>query len=208
MPAFSDKILVAGAAIPGRGADMDKRGRAPRERGLRQAVLAGDERAWRQWYDESFAAVDAYVAWRCGGLRDLADEVVQETWLVAVRRIRDFDPDAGSFAGWLCGIAANVVRARLRQRAHARQRVRSLGGADDLSGTVTLSDVEREEEAERVACALDELPERYERALRAKYLEARSVAEIAAEWQETTKAVESLLTRARQAFREAYNRLD
>jgi hypothetical protein len=26
-----------------------------RERGLRGAVLAGDERAWRTWYDECFA---------------------------------------------------------------------------------------------------------------------------------------------------------
>ena len=40
--------------------------------------------------------------------------------------------------------------------------------------------------------------------LRAKYLDGRSMAEIAAAWGETPKAVESLLTRARQAFREAY----
>jgi RNA polymerase sigma-70 factor (ECF subfamily) len=183
---------------------MNHGGRARDERGLRRAVLAGDEEAWRQWYDASFAALDAFVAWRCGGLRDLADEVVQETWLVAVRRIRDFDPEAGRFISWLCGIAANVLRARLRQRAQVRQRVRSLTGEEDRLGTITESEFDRREQAERVARALDALPERHERVLRAKYLEQRSVAEIAAESGESPKTVESLLTRARQAFREAY----
>ena len=55
---------------------VDARNRAP-----------GDEEAWRSWYDESFDALYAYALWRCAGLRDHADEVVQETWLVAVRRV-------------------------------------------------------------------------------------------------------------------------
>ncbi|HJT76533.1 MAG TPA: sigma factor, partial [Gemmataceae bacterium] len=87
---------------------MQSGDRVGRERILRRAVLAGDERAWQTWYDECFDGLYAYVAWRCAGLRDLADEVVQETWLTAVRRVRAFDPDRGPFAGWLCGIAANV----------------------------------------------------------------------------------------------------
>ena len=60
--------------------------------------------------------------------------------------------------------------------------------------------------AERVARALATLPDRYEAVLRAKYLEGRSVQDIASAWDETPKAVESLLTRARQAFRKAYEK--
>jgi DNA-directed RNA polymerase specialized sigma24 family protein len=40
--------------------------------------------------------------------------------------------------------------------------------------------------------------------LRAKYLEQRSVNDIALAWQQTAKAIESLLTRARLAFREQF----
>ncbi len=94
-----------------------------RERGLRDAVLAGDETAWKTLYQESFAGLYAYVLWRCAGLRDAADEVVQETWLTAVRRIGRFDPARGGFAGWLCGIAANVLRNHFR-----RERVRRSSG--------------------------------------------------------------------------------
>jgi RNA polymerase sigma-70 factor (ECF subfamily) len=176
--------------------------RVSRERVLRSAVLAGDERAWQTWYDESFDGLRAYVWWRCAGLRDLADEVVQDTWLIAVRRVRDFDPERGSFAGWLCGIAARVLRNQLRREV--RRRSKPL--ASDPTAERADAALERRERAEDIARALAELPERYEAVLRAKYLDGRSTAEIAADRGETPKAIESLLTRARQAFRDAYPR--
>ena len=172
---------------------MQDSDRVWRERSLQSAVLAGDERAWQAWYDQSFAELYAYVCWRSAGLRDVADEVVQETWLTAVRRVRRFDPERG--------IAANVLRNHLRSQRRAHPTV-------PLNGTLATPSPNDRAEAERIAQALASLSERHEAALRAKYLEQRSVADIAAEWDETPKAVESLLSRAREAFREAYNHLE
>src|SRR5439155_19973420 len=172
--------------------------RAGLELRLRAAVLAGDEHAWREWYDESAPGLRAYVHWRCAGRHDLADEVVQETWLTAVRRVREFDPRQGRFAAWLCGIAANLLRNRLRDRRRQGGRVRVLAGdwpapdEDHAAGR---------EQSECVALALAELSPRYEQALRAKYLDGLSVQAMADRWGETPKAIESLLTRAREAFR-------
>ncbi|HZY83693.1 MAG TPA: sigma-70 family RNA polymerase sigma factor [Gemmataceae bacterium] len=177
---------------------MDQSDRVWRERGLLDAVLAGDERAWRAWYDEAFPGLYAYALWRCGGLRDRADEAVQETWLTAVRRLRSFDPARGSFAGWLRAIAANVLRNHFRRES--RRRAAAPAAARPEAQTAG-PEVER---AERVAAALAALPERYEAVLRAKYLDGQSVAAIAAAAGDTPKAVESLLSRARQAFRDAY----
>jgi RNA polymerase sigma-70 factor (ECF subfamily) len=176
--------------------------RVVREGALCRAVLAGDESAWRAWYEESFDALFAYVLWRCAGLRDVADEIVQETWLTAVRRVRRFDPAAGPFAAWLRGIAANQLRNRFR----SVRRWDALASIGFAPGAYEPADAEamRRERAERVAAALSELSERHEAVLRAKYLEGRAVAEIAADWRESPKAVESLLTRAREAFRAAY----
>jgi RNA polymerase sigma-70 factor (ECF subfamily) len=181
---------------------MERNERVGREQLLRRAVLAGDERAWRAWYDESFAGLYAYARWRCGGLADRADELVQETWLTAVRRVRDFDPARGSFAGWLRGIAANLLRNRLRRDA------RRAPPAGPLGGEPAAPAGDARERAGRVAEALASLPPRYEAVLRAKYLDGQSVAAIAADTGETVKAVESLLTRARQAFRDAYLRTE
>jgi RNA polymerase sigma-70 factor (ECF subfamily) len=182
-----------------KGDGMGDGDRVWRERGLREAVLSGDVRAWQTWYDESFAALDGYVAWRCGGLRDVADEVVQETWLVAVRRVRHFDPLRASFTSWLRGIAANLLRNRLRRRQASRALVplsNDLAGPSDPGAQRDLG--------ERIASALASLPQHYERALRAKYVDRMSTAEMAAENGTTPKAVESLLSRAKAAFREAF----
>src|SRR5262245_29358720 len=92
----------------------------------RAAVLAGDERAWREWYDATYDDLWAFAHWRCAGLDQIAEEVVQDTWLTAVRRTRDFDPLKGSFRSWLFGIAANIVRDQLRAATTARKRVVAL----------------------------------------------------------------------------------
>ncbi len=164
---------------------------------LRRAVLAGDQAAWRALYDSAYAPLWAYVAWRCAGLRDLAEEITQETWLVAVRRIRDFEPRRGSFLAWLRGIAAHALRNQLR----ARRRLQALDDHD-------VPEPRRETAApELIVRALAMLPDHYEAVLRSKYLEEMSVQEIAEAWKATPKAIESLLTRARQAFRETYEKL-
>jgi RNA polymerase sigma-70 factor (ECF subfamily) len=177
---------------------MEASDRVWRESGLRQAVLAGDEQAWRRWYDECFEELDRYVLWRCGGLRDHADELVQEVWLTAVRRLASFDPARGSFAGWLRGIAAGLARN------HFRRAARRQAGPLPEDVVADQTEVVRREQAEMVARVLAQLPEHYEAVLRARYLEGAGVAEIAAARGVSVKATESLLTRARDAFRAAF----
>jgi RNA polymerase sigma-70 factor, ECF subfamily len=178
--------------------------RVCRERGLRSAVLAGDEQAWQTWYDESFAGLATYAAWRCVGLRDLADDLVQDTWLTAVRQIRSFDPEKGSFADWLRGIAANLLRNHFRKLRLRGRPPHSLNGHPGMPH----SPADDHDLAEHIARALSQLPERFEAVLRAKYLDQKSVAEIGESWSESPKTIESLLTRARQAFREVYQTLE
>ena len=182
---------------------MDCLDRVQREGLLRGAVLAGDENAWRLWYEETFDDLHRYVRWRCGGRGDWADEIVQETWLTAVRRIRYFDPSQGSFLAWLRGIAANILRNDLRRQRRCPE-VQQSADAPIAEADSDQSLEEARLRGQSVAAALDALAEREEAVLRAKYLEGMSVAEIAAARGETPKAVESLLSRARRAFRNAY----
>jgi RNA polymerase sigma-70 factor (ECF subfamily) len=172
--------------------------RVAQERMLRRAVLAGDEQAWRVLYEGACDGLYAYILWRCGGLRDRAEEVTQETWLYAVRRVASFDPARASFVAWLRGIAANLLRNRARRDAR-RHTV-------SIEAETVAREPERAE-AEHIASALASLPPRYEAILRAKYVDGLPVAGIAAQTGSTPKAVESLLGRARQAFRDAYHEL-
>lgn len=169
------------------------------ERTLRDAALVGDADAWRTLFEGAFRALDGYILWRCGGRRDWADEILQESWLIAVDRLGNFEPSRASFVAWMRGIAANVIRNHLRRERRRQGHERN--GSPEVIEPDYAESVERQR---RVMQALAALPEHYERILQAKYLDRLSVAAIAAAEGQTYKAVESILARAREAFREAY----
>lgn len=189
---------------------MDHPEPAWRERALRDAVLAGDAEAWKVFYDENFGPLFAYVHCRTGRRLEDTEEIVQETWLVAVKKIARFDPGRGCFEGWLRGIADNVF---LNYRRRAARLPRSLDGAGESplralrASAGTAGEYGPEALAEEIALALTGLPGRYQAVILAKYQDELPVARIAERWGETPKAIESLLSRARSAFREAYDRI-
>lgn len=69
----------------------------------------------------------------------------------------------------------------------------------------SLGALQQKETARLVQVVLDRLPDRYGDALEWKYIEGLSVAEIAVRLGVATKAAESLLARARVAFRDAFS---
>jgi RNA polymerase sigma-70 factor, ECF subfamily len=168
---------------------------------LRRAVLRGDEDAWRALYDRNFGWLYHYALFRARGDAHAAEDLVQETWEVAVRRMARFDPGRAPFRAWLKGIADH--RARNRARREARVDVVAAPDADG-AGHVD----PQPESRELLAVAMAGLPDRYRQLLLSRYRDNCSVDEIAAAERVTYKAAESLLSRARAAFRRAYNDLD
>ena len=69
-------------------------------------------------FDEHAGGLHRYLARRVGV--DVADDLVSETFLVAMRGSHGYDPDRGSVVGWLYGIATNLLRG------HAKREVRLL----------------------------------------------------------------------------------
>jgi RNA polymerase sigma-70 factor (ECF subfamily) len=173
----------------------------PSEQALREAVLAGSETAWRALYEANFDALYAFVWHRAQRHAHRTDDVVQETWLVAVRRIADFDPACGPFEAWLKGIAANVLKNH-RRRWQRDSRTHSLDAEQAPPQSEGLSQA-----GELMALALTGLPAGYQAVLRAKYEEKLTVNEIGERLGRTAKAVESMLSRAREALRHAYDKL-
>jgi RNA polymerase sigma factor (sigma-70 family) len=64
----------------------------------------------------------------------------------------------------------------------------------------------REETRDLVNATMSQLPPHYREALEGKYLNGKSVRDLADSWQVSEKAVESQLTRARKAFRATFHR--
>jgi RNA polymerase sigma factor (sigma-70 family) len=172
------------------------------EGALRTAVLRGDADAWRALYRRAFPPVWAFVAARSRSDAGAAEDVIQETWMIAVRRMASFDPSRAPFEAWVKGIAMNVLRNRWRAGRRERE---ALGQDPKAFGEVQASPATPDagEPAGRATLALTALPWAYQQVLRAKYEEGLPVLAIAERMGRSAKSVESMLSRAREALRRA-----
>jgi RNA polymerase sigma-70 factor, ECF subfamily len=91
----------------------ERRAGEPEEIALVRAVAAGSEEALAVLYDRHGDAVHA-TAYRLTRDRQIAEEVVQETFLALWNRAELFDPGLGSLGTWLRTIARNRTVDRLR----------------------------------------------------------------------------------------------
>ena len=88
----------------------------PTDRALAEAVMAnGDERAFRQLYKRHTPRLYQFVLRFLGGAEMDAEDVVQEVWIQAVRRLDAFRWEA-RLETWLTAIGLNVARDQLRKR--------------------------------------------------------------------------------------------
>lgn len=176
----------------------------PWELELCRAVLAGDERAWRELHDRHARALWRYVSVRARALdAHRQEEIVQDCWVVAVKRIGAFDPRRASFWSWLRGIADGTLANHSRRWGLRSRTERPLADEGVAAGERRDALADRE----LLELALSALPPHYQGALEARYQHGLSVPEIAAARGATPKSIESQLSRARTALRAELARL-
>ncbi len=181
----------------------------------RTRALHGDTEAVKRLADDALQPLYAFSLYRVGRNRDLCEEVVQETLVRAIRELHHYDPGrAGdNIYPWLTGLARNEISRILGRDKNAVSLEALWARMDkDLLGVYAKLELEpfgdellqREETRELVNTAMSQLPPHYREALEAKYVGGKSVRDMATLSSISEKAVESLLTRARQSFRVAF----
>ncbi len=181
----------------------------------RRQALHGDDSAIGRLAGEGLEPLYRFCFYRVGQRRDLAEEVVQETLVRALRDLAKYDParSGADIFPWLTGLARNEIqRVLTRRRQDASLQALWQRMDDDLRSLFARLEAEpfsdevlaREETREMVNTTMSQLPPQYREALEAKYVSGKSVRDIAAMLSVTEKAVESQLSRARRAFRETF----
>ena len=163
---------------------------------------------WEDIFNGNFEQVYAYVAYRVAPDWEITEDITQEVFLGAFQSKQSFH-DNGSALAWLRGIARHKVADHFRGRdgsVLSPQRISPKPASTLPAKPVNATEGNPPERAVLVAMALRQLPENYAGLLEEKYLEGFSVRRIARSRSSTEKAVESALTRARAAFRQAYRR--
>ncbi len=180
------------------------------ERELVRRMLGGDEGAFDEFFEDYFPRLFRFAVLRLRD-QDAAEDLVQNSLIAAVRNLGSWRGEATLFT-WLCTICRREISAWEKRTSRRvivslaeddpglRAALDSIGAAADAPD----AGLARADTGRIVQLALDHLPPRYSRALEWKYLEELSVDDIAGRLQCTPKAAESLLTRARNAFRDAF----
>lgn len=175
------------------------------------SLRRGDMDAWRTLFEMYAGPLYLYAYHRCGGDPAAAEDIRQETFMVAIQSIDRYRGDAPLF-GWLCGIARH--RAADQTRRGQREQVRVSARIGDEEDEALAEDrpdpgqplpelaIVSQEESAAVVEALWSLPDEYRQALVWRYAQGRPVDEIARLLGRPYKAAESLLSRARAALRE------
>ncbi len=185
---------------------------------LARRILDGDREAFDSFFEAHFPALYRFTLPRVND-SELARDLVQTAICKAIDNLRSYRGEA-SLSAWLFTICRYEIQGYYRQR---RRRPKPVELPDDefetraildsLSADSPLhpmqpspeEDLQRQELAHLVHSTLDRLPARYGQALEWKYIDGVGVKEIAARLEVGPKAAESLLTRARQAFRDGFS---
>jgi RNA polymerase sigma-70 factor (ECF subfamily) len=184
------------------------------DRLLVRRMLRGDESAFETFFDAHASRLYRFADAR---LRDpdAAEEVVQATFVKAFRYLSSFRWEASLYS-WLCTICRHEIGALLARRHRSadvplttdlpeiRALLDALAAADSTRPDEAFH---RQELGRLIQETLDYLPARYGDVLEWKYVHGLSMQAIAERLQTTPKAIESMLARARSAFREAFETL-
>jgi RNA polymerase sigma-70 factor, ECF subfamily len=178
---------------------------------LVQRMLAGDEQAFRTFFDTFFPRVYRFALPRLGGNVETTREVVQCSLSKAMRNLEKYRGDAALFS-WLCQICRHEIVDYLRAHKRHSERVVLIEDSPELQAAMeTIQAPLTDDPAHRygnaetrrlIQSVLDRLPSHYGDILEWKYIEGRTVEEIGQQLGVGHTAAQSLLARARQAFRE------
>ncbi|NNM62654.1 MAG: RNA polymerase sigma factor [Steroidobacteraceae bacterium] len=181
---------------------------------LVRKLLSRDDAAFREFFDDYFPRLFRFTLRRVQGDEEVARDIVQAALTRGVRKLDTFRGEASLFT-WLCQITrreladhvAKAVREEtymrrlvdLEEDPQARASLESIPGDSDAEPEAVRH---REDLISLVHTALDYLPRQYAKVLEMKYLEDLSVEAMAERLGVTAIAVQSLLARARSAFRD------
>jgi RNA polymerase sigma-70 factor (ECF subfamily) len=165
-------------------------------------LALADDAAFEVWYRRTLPHVYAYVLSRCGNDVSLAEELSQQTFVVAIDQRNRFD-GRSDVVTWLCGIARHKLADHFRavereERRRMQLHVRQIQVDDEAANSVGLDD------RAAVADALRSLPAAHRAVLAFVVLDGLSVTEAGRLMGRRPGATQSLLHRARESFRRAY----
>ena len=181
---------------------------------LVRRLLDGDENAFEEFFEAMYPALYRFALARLDGQREAAEDVAQTTLFRAIGKLDTYRGEA-SLLTWLCTFCRHEIFAYAKAHRHVakavpiddapeiRAALESLSQHAAADGTDPHVALDRQQQASLIQRVLDQLPAHYGSVLEWKYIDELPVRDIAHRLGIRLAAAESLLARARRAFRDA-----
>jgi RNA polymerase sigma-70 factor (ECF subfamily) len=166
--------------------------------GGQSSAVSADTAEFRAMCTTAIPEVYKFVCRRCGD-PDLAKDLTAEALLAAANRVRDGEPGEVT-AAWIKSVARNKLLEHWRRSEREQRRLRLLWGSREES-VVSWPEDASPEQALKVLRLMAPI---HQAVLTLRYLDDLSVPAVARELGRSVHATESLLARAKAAFRRAY----
>jgi RNA polymerase sigma-70 factor (ECF subfamily) len=178
------------------------------DRKLVAAILEKDRKATAEFVAKYADQIYLYIRSRLIPRLDLVDDLVQDVFLAAWENLTSYRGDA-TLGSWLQGIARHKVENYYRASLRAALPLEEAGAeAAEATMDVDLEEfVDRERLQQKTQSILATLPEAYSLVLIWRYWEQCSAQQMAIRTGKSEKAIERLLARAREMFREKWKRM-
>jgi RNA polymerase sigma-70 factor (ECF subfamily) len=151
-----------------------------------------DPALFAELYKRNFHAVYAYVSRRAAS-REEAEDVTAEVFHQALANLKRFEWRGAPFAAWLMRIASNAMADRWRLQAREGGDPPAEELSDDRMGNV--------EQRAALFQMVDRLPDDQRRVIVARFVEQKSIREIAQDLKRTEGAIKQLQFRALEKLR-------
>lgn len=175
------------------------------ERALIARLLAKDKRAVKEFYETYTPRLFRFIKKRIENDAD-GEEIAQDTLFAFLDKARDFTFRC-QLSTYLCSIAHNKIVDHYRKKKLKKVLLSQIPENMEYLLSVFSDPGDKYDNAllhERISGILKELAPHYRQILTLKYVEGKSVVEIARELSVTFKSAESILFRARAAFVKIY----
>lgn len=161
-----------------------------------RAAMNGEPAAVRRLLDDAGPVVYGYVYARVGGDEQVAADIVQDTFVEAVKGAGTYRGDA-AVSTWLCAIASRRLARHYEAERRQAEARRGLQVVPAPERELTDEIVQRDE----VVRALGRLSPDHRQVLVLRYLDGLPVGDVAERLGRSRVQVQSLLQRARNALR-------
>jgi len=167
---------------------------------LTRALARGEDAAWLEFHRAQGRMLFRYLLALTRGDPHRADEALQLTYLRVAKHVRVCDRPV-QWEAWLRRVARTVLADQRRGEGRFWRMLFRRAEEPGLSDMDGAHEAGLEALYAKLDAAMGGLPEEARRVLEGKYLRGLSVEALAAEFGLSTKAMESRLTRAREALR-------